>query len=118
MPRRREFAIGRLPYAHPTSGECYYLRILLGVVRGARSFEYLCSVDGVVQPTFKLACLAMGLLDDDNEWGMALTEASAWSDASEMRCLFATILIFCEVQSLKSFGMIIGRLFQMIMSTN
>jgi len=70
MPRRRGFAIGRLLYAHPASGERYYLRILLDVVRGARSFKHLRSVDGVTQPTFKLACLAMGLLGDDNEWGI------------------------------------------------
>ena len=33
--------IGRVYYVHPTSGELYYLRMLLMIVKGARSFEDL-----------------------------------------------------------------------------
>jgi hypothetical protein len=32
--RQRGFAIGRLYYAHPASGERYYLRMLLNSVKG------------------------------------------------------------------------------------
>jgi hypothetical protein len=54
-------------YAHPTSGERYYLRMLLNCVKGATSYEHLRTMDGKVHNTFKNACIAMGLLVDDNE---------------------------------------------------
>ncbi|XP_020242986.1 uncharacterized protein LOC109821212 [Asparagus officinalis] len=65
LPRKKSFAIGRLPFAQPVSGERYYLRMLLNIVRGATSYEFLRTVDNVLHPTFKSACLAMGLLEDD-----------------------------------------------------
>ena len=40
-PRRRGFAIGRMYFASPNSGERFYLRMLLTVVRGATSFQDL-----------------------------------------------------------------------------
>ena len=75
-PRKRSFSIGRLACAQPSSGERYYLRMLLNVVRGATSFKDLRTVNGVVEPTFKATCTTLGLLDDDNEWTMTITEAS------------------------------------------
>jgi hypothetical protein len=66
--RKRGFAIGRMYYAHPTSSERYYLRMLLNCVKGATSYEHLQTVDGREHDTFKDACIAMGLLADDNEW--------------------------------------------------
>ncbi len=44
--RKRGFAISRMYYTHPTSGECYYLRMLLNCVKGATSYEHLRTVDG------------------------------------------------------------------------
>jgi hypothetical protein len=70
--RKMGFTIGCMYYAHATSGECYYLRILLNCVKGATSYEYLRTVDGTKHNTFKDACIAMGLLVDDNEWNQAL----------------------------------------------
>jgi hypothetical protein len=63
-------------YAHPNSGERFYLRTLLTSVRGATSFEDLCRVNGVLYSTFHAACLAYGLLEDDNEWRQCLQEAA------------------------------------------
>ncbi len=54
-------------YAHPTLGERYYLQMLLNCVKGATSYEHLRTVDGKEHDTFKDACIAMGLLVDDNE---------------------------------------------------
>jgi hypothetical protein len=73
--RKRSFAIGRM-YYDPTSGERYYLRMLLNCVKGATSYEHLRTVDGRNHDTFKDACIAMGLLAYDNEWDQALEEAS------------------------------------------
>jgi hypothetical protein len=64
---KRGFAIGRMYYAHPTSGERYYLRMLLNYVKGVTSYEHLRPVDGREHDTFKDACIAMGLLAHNNE---------------------------------------------------
>jgi hypothetical protein len=77
--RKRGFAIGRMYYAHPTSGEHYYLRMLLNYVKGATSYEHLRIVDGIKHDTSKDACIAMGLFVDNNEWHQALEEASLWA---------------------------------------
>jgi hypothetical protein len=50
---KRGFAIGRIYNAHPTSGERYYLRMLLNIVKGCTSYEDIRMVNGVVYPTFK-----------------------------------------------------------------
>jgi hypothetical protein len=42
--------------------------MLLNCVKGATSYEHLRTVDATVHDTFKDACIAMGLLLDDNEW--------------------------------------------------
>ena len=62
--RPATFAIGRMYHAHPTSGECFYLCLLLTCIKGATSDD-LCTVDGVPCGTFKEACFALALLDDD-----------------------------------------------------
>ncbi len=76
---KKGFAIGRMYYAHPTSGERFYLRMLLNCVKGATSYEHLRTMDGREHDTFKDACITMGLLADDNEWDQALEEANVWA---------------------------------------
>lgn len=71
--------------------------MLLNVAKGATSYEDLRTISGVLYPTFKDACQAMGLLGDDNEWREALREASVWGSATQMRQLFVTIVLFCSV---------------------
>jgi hypothetical protein len=77
--RKKGFAIGRMYYAHSTSGEGYYLRMLLNCVKGATSYEHLQTMNGRKHDTFKDACIAMGLLADDNEWHQALEEVDVWA---------------------------------------
>ncbi|CAL4998052.1 unnamed protein product [Urochloa decumbens] len=89
--------IGRIYYAQPSSGDKYYLRMLLNTVKGCRSYEEIRTVHGVVHPTFKSASYALGLLDDDKEWDDCIKEASHWASAPQMRQLFCTILSLCEV---------------------
>jgi hypothetical protein len=76
---KKGFAIGRMYYARLTSRERYYLRMLLNCVKGATSYEHLWIVDGTKHNTFKDACIAMGLLANDNEWHQALEEAGLWA---------------------------------------
>jgi hypothetical protein len=96
-PRQRGSKIGRVYYVHPASGERYYLRMLLNVVCGATSFEDLHTVDGRVCATFKKACQAKGLLENDQEWAQALEEASHWATGRQLRDLFASMLLFNQV---------------------
>jgi hypothetical protein len=97
--RKRGFAIGRMYYAHPTSDERYYLRMLLNYVKGATSYEHLRTVDDRVHDTFKDACIAMGLLADDNEWHQALEEAGVWASGRQLHDMFASMLMFCKVMN-------------------
>ena len=96
-PRKGPTKIGRAIYINPSCGELYYLRMLLNVVKGATSYEDLRTISGVLYPTFKDACQAMGLLGDDSEWREALREASVWGSAAQMRQLLVTIILFCSV---------------------
>jgi hypothetical protein len=57
--------IGRVYFVHSYCGERYYLRMLLMVVKGAKSYEYLCTYNGTTHSTFKEACNAWGLLSND-----------------------------------------------------
>jgi hypothetical protein len=94
--RQRGFAIGRLYYAHPASGERYYLRMLLNSVKGCTSYKDIRTAHGVLHPTFKEACRALGFLDDDNEWIDCINEATVWASGTQLRQLFTTILWHCE----------------------
>ena len=92
-------AIGRLFFASPAQGERFYLRMLLTIVTGATSFPHLRTVNGTVHNTFKQACVALGLLQDDQEWVQCLTEASQMQLGSSLRSLFAIILLHCNPTS-------------------
>ena len=82
-------------FAHPSSGECFYLCTLLTVVKGPTSFASLCTVNGVEHPTFKAACRARGLLEDDGEWHQCLQEAAVMQTGHQLCSLFVTILRDC-----------------------
>ncbi len=93
-PRQRGLAIGRVQHFSPNAGERFYLRMLLMRVPGATSFENLRTVEGTAHPTFHEACIAMGLIEDDNEWISCFTEASHWTTGTALRELFLSALQF------------------------
>ncbi|XP_071740919.1 uncharacterized protein [Rutidosis leptorrhynchoides] len=95
--RKQGSCIGRIVYSHPASGERYYLRLLLNKVKGPQTYEEIRTVDGTLHPTFKDACFAYGLINDDREWTTAITEARLWASGTQLRDLFVTILLFCNV---------------------
>ncbi|XP_074364744.1 uncharacterized protein LOC141705754 [Apium graveolens] len=74
-PRKHGLQIGRLCYAHHSSGESWFLRLLLTKVRGATSFLSLRAVNGVIHSSFHESCKEYGLLDDDKEWHEVLSQA-------------------------------------------
>lgn len=92
-------AIGRLIYIHPSCGESFFLRMLLTHRSGCTSFTDVRTVEGTIYPTYRSACEALGLLNNDDEWSYAFIEASTWATTKELRSLFVHILLFCEVLS-------------------
>ncbi|KAF1864530.1 hypothetical protein Lal_00021955 [Lupinus albus] len=49
----------------PCTGELYYLRMMLTVVKGPRSYEDIRTISEIQYPTFRDACFAMALLKVD-----------------------------------------------------
>ncbi|XP_071738697.1 uncharacterized protein [Rutidosis leptorrhynchoides] len=92
-PRKQRFKLGRIHHVPPSTGEAYYLRILLNKVKGPTCFEDIRTVNGKVCPTFKDACYELGVLDDDKEYVEAIKQASQWSSGSYLRSLFVMLLV-------------------------
>ncbi|KAI9088572.1 hypothetical protein K1719_029686 [Acacia pycnantha] len=91
--RERGFSVGRLGHCTPVQGELYYLRLLLTKVRGPKNYEDIRTVNNVIYPTFREACYALGLLDDDNEYIGAIKEASLWASGNYLRLFFTSMLL-------------------------
>lgn len=91
--RKRGYSVGRMPHISPSAGELYYLRILLGHSRGPTSFDDIKTVNGNIYSTFREACFARGLLDDDTEFINALKEAATWAMGYLLRQLFVSMLL-------------------------
>jgi PIF1-like helicase/Helitron helicase-like domain at N-terminus len=90
--RQQGFAIGRMYFVHPSAGERFYLRMLLTIIKGATDWKDLRTYNGVEHPTYKAACFARGLLEDDGEWDQCMQEAGDMQTGSQLRSLFASIL--------------------------
>ncbi|XP_044596944.1 uncharacterized protein LOC123273568, partial [Cotesia glomerata] len=88
-------ALGRLFTVNPRHTECFYLRLLLVNVTGPLSFQDIPKVNGQQYPSYKDACLALGLLEDDNQWECMLAEAALNCTAIQIRLLFAIVLTTC-----------------------
>nr|KAJ0210655.1 hypothetical protein LSAT_V11C400224380 [Lactuca sativa] len=74
-------------------GEAYFLRILLNKVKGPTSFDEIFTINGQTHSSFRDACYALGLLDDDKEYIDAIKEASHYGSGFYLRFLFATLLM-------------------------
>ncbi|KAG7952067.1 hypothetical protein I3843_12G040700 [Carya illinoinensis] len=83
-------------WINPSEGERYYLRILLNHIRGPLSFDDFKTANGVLAPTFREAATMHGLLQRDNSIEECLQEASLYQTPSNLRRLFATILVYCN----------------------
>lgn len=99
--RKKGFAIGRLQHVCPSSGEYYYLRVLINKIKGPRCYDDIKTVDGIVQPSFEIACYKLGLLDDDKEYIEGLRECSFWASGHYVRKLFARMLLSESLSSPK-----------------
>ena len=80
-------------YCTPTQGELYYLCLLLTKVRKPKNFADIRTVNNVVLPTFREACYAPGLLDDDKEYIDAIKEASSRASGNYLHQFFTSMLL-------------------------
>eukprot|EP00794_Sanderia_malayensis_P001578 gene1578-biopygen1462 len=86
--------IGGIYKANPRREENYALRLLLLNWHGATSFKDIRTVNNQLHDTFKCAALAMRLLKDDAEHRRCMCEAALFNMPSQLRELFATLLMF------------------------
>lgn len=95
--RGKDTKVSRIRYVHPTTGELFYLRMRLMTVRRACSYEDLMTHAGKLRGTFREACQARGLLGDDREWERVFEETVHWATPRQLRDLFVTVLMYCDV---------------------
>ncbi|XP_058762793.1 uncharacterized protein LOC131636152 [Vicia villosa] len=96
-PRKKGYTIGRLIWVPRTTGEMFYLRMMITVVKGPMSYEDIREVRDLQCETFRDACFAMGFLEDDREYIGAIKEASEWGSGHYLRKLFVIMLLSGDV---------------------
>ncbi|XP_042028804.1 uncharacterized protein LOC121775801 [Salvia splendens] len=62
------------------------------IIGNFKSKDIKC-VNGIQYATFRDACYALGLLDDDKEYIDGITDASFWASAHSIRFLFVSLLL-------------------------
>ena len=80
--------IGRMHFVSTSYVKLFQLRLLLLNCRATKSFDELKNLNGVQYMTFPKACLALGVIDDDEEWSRAMQEAVSCMMPGTMRVLF------------------------------
>ena len=90
--------IGRVHSVNPLAGDVFYLRILLhhAHCKGKTSFNDLMRINGEKKESYQEVCRELGLLQDDKEWDLVLTEGAVTQMCPALRELFITILLFCS----------------------
>ncbi|XP_058789056.1 uncharacterized protein LOC131663017 [Phymastichus coffea] len=95
--RKNRFnTIGRMYSISPAQIKLFHLRLLLLHVKNATCYNDLKTVDNVLYSSFAAACLALGIIEDDDEWNKAMKEAVTWMMPQRLRHLFVRILIYCQ----------------------
>lgn len=96
--RKQGFSIGRVHTVNPLAGDVFYLRMLLHNEhsKGKTSYQDLLTIDGTTHDTYQSVCRQIGLLSDDQEWSLVLTEAGGTQMCPQIRALYIVILLFCQ----------------------
>ncbi|XP_018461372.2 uncharacterized protein LOC108832383 [Raphanus sativus] len=102
MERKKGKAIGRIVAVHPSSGDRYFLRILINKIKGPRSYDELKTFNDIKYPDFKSVCYARGYLDDDTEWHETMAEGVRSATPYQLRDMFVMFLTNCFVSNPKS----------------
>ncbi|CAG8607440.1 7051_t:CDS:2, partial [Cetraspora pellucida] len=72
----------------PSARERFYLQLLLTTIHSLMFFEHLRTINNTVYPIFKSACIALGLLENNQEWFYCLKEAAILHTESQLRLHF------------------------------
>lgn len=91
--KTKTFAIGRINFVPNSIEDDYHLRILLNCTRGATCWEDFKKVNGVIHKSYRDACFARGLLDDDKEYINGIQEAVFFCSRNYVRKLFCNMLL-------------------------
>lgn len=91
--RQRGESLGHIHHVPPSWGEIFYLRILLNKIKGVKEWVELKTYDDVVYPTYKDACIARGLLENDKEYIDGILEASLWGMRDYLRSFFVMLIM-------------------------
>ena len=102
MRKQGTETLGTIYSIQANKGGIFYLRMLLSDTShsfsaGKVSFADLRTVNGVVHDTYKEACRALGLLEDDILWHSVMEDAKQEKLPKQIRDLFVIIMIFTEV---------------------
>jgi ATP-dependent DNA helicase PIF1 len=99
LRQARFTTIGRVHRIQPVMQELFFLSTLMSSNHsaGKKSFEDVRTVLDVPYDTYRETCVALGFLDDDNEWDLFMTESAAYDMPSYLRATFVMLLVFKEV---------------------
>ncbi|KAL3010537.1 hypothetical protein AAZX31_07G147700 [Glycine max] len=93
---------GLLMWVPASTGELFFMRMILSIAKGPTSYDEIIKIDGVQYPTFRAACFALGFLGNDQEFIGQLT-----NEEVQHRCLCRIEdLLQGNGKSLKSFSAI------------
>ena len=84
--------ITRMEMLYPSSGEIWYVRLLL-INRPCASFEDARSKDGVIYDTFQLSAIAHGYVTDELEALRCFESSIGFSSPAELRSLFVMLTL-------------------------
>lgn len=100
--RAKGKTIGRMPVAHPSQDEHIFLRLLLTVKRGARSYRDLYTINGVEHSSSSAACQALGLIPDESEWVEFVNQIKDTATDYSLRRTLASIIVNSSITSAQS----------------
>lgn len=87
--------LGRVTNVRPSTGDVFYLRLLLHRVKGPQSFAALRTFEGTVYDTHREACLARGTLaEEGGVWNDIMDEAAHDYSQRLVRDLFAQLISY------------------------
>lgn len=90
---QRGESLGRIHHVPPSWGELFCLRILLNKIKGVKEWVELKTYNYAVYPTYKDACFAYGLLENDKEYIDGILEESLWGMGDYLRSFFVMLIM-------------------------
>ncbi|CAG5034234.1 unnamed protein product [Parnassius apollo] len=92
-------AFGRVYTVHVTNFECFCLRLLLHHLRSPIGYKDHKTVNGQECATYREACEALHLLENDNHWDETMMESEQCHSPAKIRDLYATLISSCGLSN-------------------